>query len=60
MGGLGSITIGNGLANVGGAFDDVTPRAYEENHDGMKTTTAIDSIGSLIRWKLCNVYISII
>ncbi len=47
MGGLGSITIGNGLANVGGAFDDVTPRAYEENHDGMKTTTAIDSMGAL-------------
>ena len=47
MGGLGSITIGNGLGNVGGAFDDVTPRAYEENHDGMKTTTAIDSMGAL-------------
>ena len=47
MGGLGTITIGNGLAGVGGAFDDVTPRAYEENHDGMKTTTAIDSVGSL-------------
>ena len=48
MGGLGTITIGNGLGNVGGAFDDVTPRAYEENHDGMKTTTAIDSIGTLM------------
>ena len=47
MGGLGTITIGNGHAGVGGAFDDVTPRAYEENHDGMKTTTAIDSVGSL-------------
>jgi len=47
MGGMGTVTIGNGLANVGGAFDDVTPRAYEENHDGMKTTTAIDSVGSL-------------
>jgi outer membrane protein OmpU len=47
MGGMGTITIGNGLAGVGGAFDDVTPRAYEENHDGMKTTTAIDSVGSL-------------
>ena len=47
MGGLGSIAIGNGLANVGGAFDDVTPRAYEENHDGMATTTAIDSLGAL-------------
>ena len=47
MGGMGTITIGNGLGNVGGAFDDVTPRAYEENHDGMKTTTAIDSVGAL-------------
>ena len=37
MGGLGTVTNGNGLANVGGAFDDVTPRAYEENDDGMKT-----------------------
>ena len=47
MGGMGSITIGAGLANVGGAFDDVTPRAYEENHDGMATVTAIDSLGAL-------------
>ena len=47
MGGLGTITIGNGLAGVGGAFDDVTPRAYEENHDGMKTSTAIDNLGAL-------------
>ena len=46
MGGLGTVTIGNGLANVGGAFDDVTPKAYEENHDGMKTSTAIDNMGS--------------
>ena len=47
MGGLGSITIGNGWAGVGGNYDDMTPRAYEENHDGMKTGTAIDSMGSL-------------
>ncbi len=47
MGGMGTITIGNGLANVGGGFDAVTPFAYEENHDGMATTTAIDSMGSL-------------
>ena len=47
MGGLGSIAIGNGLAGVGGAYDDVTPRAYEENHDGMKTSTAIDNMGAL-------------
>ena len=46
MGGMGTITIGNGLAGVGGGFDSVTPYAYEENWDGMKTTTAIDSVGS--------------
>ena len=48
MGGMGTITIGNGLAGVGGGFDAVTPYAYEENWDGMKTTTAIDSVGSLV------------
>ena len=47
MGGLGSITIGSGWAGVGGNFDDVTPRAYEENHDGMATSTAIDNMGAL-------------
>ena len=47
MGGLGSITIGNGWAGVGGNYDDMTPRAYEENHDGMKTSTAIDNMGAL-------------
>ena len=47
MGGMGTITIGGGLGNVGGGFDAVTPFAYEENHDGMATTTAIDSLGSL-------------
>ena len=47
MGGLGSITIGSGWAGVGGNYDDMTPRAYEENHDGMKTTTVIDSMGAL-------------
>ena len=47
MGGMGTITIGGGLGNVGGGFDAVTPFAYEENHDGMATTTAIDSMGSL-------------
>ena len=46
MGGLGSIVIGQGIDNVGANFDDVTPRAYEENHDGMKTSTAIDNMGS--------------
>ena len=47
MGGMGTITIGGGLGGVGGGFDAVTPFAYEENHDGMATTTAIDSMGSL-------------
>ncbi len=47
MGGMGTITIGGGLSGVGGGFDAVTPFAYEENHDGMATTTAIDSMGSL-------------
>ena len=47
MGGMGTITIGGGLGNVGGGFDAVTPFAYEENHDGMATVTAIDSVGSL-------------
>jgi outer membrane protein OmpU len=47
MGGMGTITIGGGLSGVGGGFDAVTPFAYEENHDGMATTTAIDSLGSL-------------
>ena len=46
MGGMGTITIGNGLGGVGGGFDAVTPFAYEENHDGMATTTAIDSVGA--------------
>ena len=48
MGGLGSITIGSGSAGTGGNYDDMTPRAYEENHDGMPTVTAIDSMGSLM------------
>jgi len=46
MGSLGTVIVGNGYGGVGQAFDDVTPRAYEENHDGMKTQTAIDSIGA--------------
>jgi len=46
MGSLGSVLVGNGYGGVGQAFDDVTPKAYEENHDGMKTTTAIDSTGA--------------
>ncbi len=46
MGSMGTIIVGNGYGGVGQAFDDVTPRAYEENHDGMKTSTAIDNIGA--------------
>ena len=47
MGGMGTITVGAGLGNVGGGFDAVTPFAYEENHDGMATVTAMDSMGAL-------------
>ena len=46
MGSMGSIVVGNGYGGLGANHDDATPRAYEENHDGMKTATAIDSIGS--------------
>jgi hypothetical protein len=46
MGSMGTIIVGNGYGGVGQAFDDVTPTAYEENHDGMKTSTAIDNIGA--------------
>jgi outer membrane protein OmpU len=46
MGSMGTIIVGNGYGGVGQAFDDVTPKAYEENHDGMKTSTAIDNIGA--------------
>ena len=42
---MGTIIVGNGYG-VGQAFDDVTPKAYEENHDGMKTSTAIDNVGA--------------
>ena len=46
MGSLGTIIVGSGYGGVGQAFDDVTPKAYEENHDGLKTVTAIDSVGA--------------
>ena len=48
MGSMGSITVGNGTGGIGAAYDGVTPYAYEENHDGMKTSTAIDNIGALL------------
>ena len=46
MGGMGSIVVGNGYGGLGASFDDATPRAYEENHDGMKTSTAMDNLGA--------------
>ena len=46
MGGLGSIVVGNGTGGTGANFDDA-PGAYEENHDGMKTST-IDNMGALL------------
>ena len=48
MGSLGSITVGNGTGGIGASYDAVTPTAYEENHDGMKTSTAIDNMGALL------------
>lgn len=48
MGSLGSVVVGNGYGGIGANFDDATPRAYEENHDGMTTSTAIDNIGANI------------
>jgi outer membrane protein OmpU len=46
MGSMGSVVVGSGYGGIGANFDDVTPRAYEENHDGMTTSTAIDNIGA--------------
>ena len=48
MGSLGSVVVGDGYGGIGANFDDATPRAYEENHDGMTTSTAIDNIGANI------------
>ena len=48
MGSMGSIVVGNGYGGLGAGFDFVVPHAYEENTDGMKTTTAIDSVGTLL------------
>ena len=46
MGGLGSITVGNGTGGLGASFDNVIPTAYEEAHDGEKDSAAIDNIGA--------------
>jgi outer membrane protein OmpU len=48
MGSMGSITVGNGTGGIGASYDSVVPTAYEENHDGMKTSTAIDNMGALL------------
>ena len=48
MGSMGTITVGNGTGGTGAGYDGVTPTAYEENHDGMKTSTAIDNMGALL------------
>ena len=48
MGSMGTITVGNGTGGIGASYDGVTPYAYEENHDGMKTSTAIDNMGALL------------
>ena len=48
MGSMGTITVGNGTGGIGASYDSVVPTAYEENHDGMKTSTAIDNMGSLL------------
>jgi outer membrane protein OmpU len=46
MGSMGTVAVGTGYGGIGANFDDATPRAYEENHDGMVTSTAIDNIGA--------------
>ncbi len=46
MGGLGSLTVGNGTGGIGANFDNVLPTAYEEAHDGEKDSAAIDNIGA--------------
>ena len=48
MGGMGTIVVGNGYGGLGAGFDDATPRAFEENHDGMKTSTVLDNMGAAI------------
>ena len=48
MGSMGSVRVGNGTGGIGASYDAVTPVAYEENHDGMSTSTAIDNMGALL------------
>ena len=46
MGSAGSIKVGSGTGSIGASFDNVVPTAWEENHDGMATSTAIDNMGA--------------
>ena len=48
MGSMGKVRVGSGTGGTGASYDAVTPFAYEENHDGMKTSTAIDNMGGLV------------
>ena len=48
MGSLGWVRVGNGTGGIGAGYDSTVPTAYEENHDGMKTSTAIDNMGALL------------
>lgn len=48
MGSLGSVRIGSGTGGTGASYDNVVPTAYEENHDGMATSTALDNMGGLL------------
>ena len=46
MGSLGTVKVGQGTGSIGASFDSAIPTAWEENHDGMATSTAIDNIGA--------------
>ena len=46
MGGLGTLSVGNGTGGLGANFDNALPTAYEEAHDGEKDSAAIDNIGA--------------
>ena len=48
MGSVGSVRIGSGTGGTGASYDNVVPTAYEENHDGMATSTALDNMGGLL------------
>jgi len=48
MGSMGKVRIGSGTGGTGASYDNVVPTAYEENHDGMATSTALDNMGGLL------------